>query len=192
MALIVSKSEDNASEYEKIEKYRENNDFIIRILYDPHFARSYVMDIAKMIRDNFEIKDEDRKKRGETRQGEIREDILKEFESVAENMLEDPCAGHALFFFGLYTCPSFSSWVMEGNEKAPPPPLTDRLAFGKLLLNEISGKCEEVLSGKHALKIDEFSRWLRAEYLMTCGVPLPPHINQGSKNIPDCSVRNIS
>lgn len=160
------------SRYDEIESFREQNDFVYRVLTNAVVAKQVLMDLYKHISESYEPKKTDGSIQ-EPRQ--ISEEDMRMFKSIAENPEEDINAAHTFFMFGLYLVPEFSQWILdEAKKKEKGPRLADPEAFKYFLLNCLSKKCEDLMSGKDSIKLDDWIKRMRTEYLITCGLPIPP------------------
>lgn len=91
------------------------------------------------------------------------EKILEILEWIRDS--EDVNIMMALWFFSVYSRPSITRWL----ETAP---LNDKKQFD-IFRDRILAPESEKLIGGHGPSIDDYVRFLRAEYINRCGLPIP-------------------
>lgn len=152
---------------ERVEAYRTNNDFMWRIFSgkEKEFLKGYLNDLCKYLRQQYGSPNSKRVLTPENL--DVIEWTVNESDSIV--ML------HHILFFGLYLCPGFTHWVVNGDDKNPPPPLPNKQGFQYFVGTKLPKMCDELLSGKGGMDIPTFVRYVRAEYVMTVGTAEPPN-----------------
>jgi hypothetical protein len=156
--------------YDKLEEYRIKDDFMYSFLNsaDPGFKKTYLGELMKTMIMQYGVHIE----KGGLDSYDV--EVLKYVVEISDdNIIKD-----FLWFIGLCTTPSLVEWMKFGDpiNKVPPPRIASREQFSFFVRSILPEAVEETMSGD--MKLEEFTRKMRYEYVRIVGIPLPPQFRE--------------
>ena len=156
-----------------IEEQRKREDYQWRLFdYTERVERSArLADLARLLRQTYDARNRQPVAPGAHRT--LPESTLAMFEWVASAQCTDRCAQELLWFFGLASCPGLLDWMVAGTRDAPAPPSIERAALDAFVKGTLVPACDALVHGANDMKVEDFVRGMRFEYVASVGVAVP-------------------